>query len=99
MGFVEDVVDDFMFFRISGNKDQAILFLTERAYQQYDRGGFSLIGDMASYKITEKEKLDEETFFFRVEVYGRNALGTFPEIIRMKLIDDSYYVDSVETAG
>jgi hypothetical protein len=99
MGFVEDVVDDFMFYRIAGNENQAILFLTERAYQQFDRGDFDLIGNMESYKITEKEKLDDETFRFTVEIYGKEMPSVSPEIIRMKLIGDNYYVDSVETAG
>ncbi|MFA5355476.1 MAG: hypothetical protein WC302_02000 [Candidatus Paceibacterota bacterium] len=99
MGFVEDVVDDFMIFRISGNEKQAVLFLTEGAYQQFDQNGFSLVGDMESYKITKKEKLDEETFRFRVEIYGKDAPTVSPEIIIMKLIGDAYYVDSVETAG
>jgi hypothetical protein len=99
MGFVQEVVDDFMFSRISGNESQAILFLTEESYQQFDRGDFSLVGNIGSYKITKKEKVDQETFRFEVEVYGKDSLTTFPEIIIMKFIGDSYYVDSVGIAG
>jgi len=99
MGFVQEVVDDFMLARINGNENQAILFLTEEAFQQMEEGEFFLIGDIESYRITKKEKLDEESFRFRVDTFGKDGTEGFPEIIILKLIGEDYYVNSVEIAG
>ena len=44
MGSVQEVVDDFMTARISNNENQAILYLTEQAFQQMEEGAFFLVG-------------------------------------------------------
>ena len=99
MGFTQEIVDDFMIARISNNENQATLFLTENAFQQMEEGAFFLTGDMTSYKIIKKEKLDEERFRFVIEIYEKDNTKGFPEIIILKKIGEEYYVDSIEIAG
>ncbi|MFH1582508.1 MAG: hypothetical protein ABIA08_02000 [bacterium] len=99
MGFAQEVVDDFMIARISGNENQATLFLTEQAFQQMQEGAFFLTGNITSYQIVKKEKLNGERFRFRVETYEKDSIKGFPEIIILKKIGEEYYIDSLEIAG
>ncbi|MFH1509612.1 MAG: hypothetical protein ABID67_00465 [Candidatus Nealsonbacteria bacterium] len=99
MGLVEEVVDDFMVARISNNENQAILFLTEKAFQQMEEGAFFLTGEITSYRIVKKEKIEEEMFRFRVETYEKDGVKGFPEIIILKKIGGEYYIDSLQIAG
>jgi len=99
MGSVQEVVDDFMTARISNNENQAILYLTEQAFQQMEEGAFFLVGEITSYRIVSKEKTDEDTFRFRVETYEKDGIKGFPEIIILKKIGGEYYIDSLKIAG
>lgn len=99
MASVQEVVDDFMVARISNNENQAILFLTEQAFQQMEEGSFTLVGNITSYRIVKKEKMGEETFRFRIDTYEKEGIRGFPEIIILKKIGGEYYIDSLEIAG
>lgn len=95
----QDFVDDFMTARMNGNEDQATLYLTENAYEQKEEGLFSLIGQIASYKIIKKERLSDENFKFNVDLYKEDGSLEAPEIIILKKINEEYYIDSIEVAG
>jgi len=99
MGSVQEVVGDFMTARISNNENQAILFLTEQAFQQMEEGAFFLTSGITSYRIVSKEKIEEDMFRFEVETYEKDGVKGFPEIIILKKIGGEYYIDSLKIAG
>jgi len=93
-----DILDAFMTSRIEGDEVQATLYLTERAVEQKETGSFEMMDNFLGFKVLNSQKISEEEFCFTVSVY-KEGVGEILEIITMKKILDSYYIDSVKRAG
>lgn len=95
------VLDKFLEARIANQRDQALIYLTERAMEQYSRGEFDLIKDFRSFEVTSSEKLKtgDGGFRFLVKLNPANGITSSLEAITVIKILDSYYVDSIELAG
>lgn len=82
-----------------GNVALATKFLTENGVYQEGQGSFSL-GDMfSSYKIISIESTGNNDFRVQAETYEQEGLPPVVRIMRSLKILDSYYIDSVVTAG
>lgn len=86
------VLDKFMSARAGGNITQAMLYLTENAAEQINRGEFSLEEKIESYETLNGERLGENSFRFVVKT---NEI----EIITLIKILEKYYIDSIAIAG
>lgn len=95
----EYVFDKFMENRIARQKEQALIYLTENAMEQYSQGKFDLVNDFKSFEIIKSEKLSDFAFRFIVKIREENEVGELVEAVTLFKILDRYYVDSVEIAG
>lgn len=82
-----------------GQGDAARKFLTENAVLQEEQEVFSLEQEIQSYKLAGLEKMGTGEFRAHVEI--ERAEQPFPqlEIFRLLKLLDSYFIDSIETAG
>ena len=95
----EYVLDKFMESRIDRQQDQALIYLTENAMDQYSKKEFDLINNFKSFEVLKSEKLGETKFRFIVRIKQEDDLNEIVEAVRIIKILDRYYVDSVEIAG
>ena len=98
----KDALDRFMMARINKNENQATVYFTENAMEQKENAEFILVDDFTSYQIMEKKKLsdvDYPSFEFVVKLYREEKVDNLVEIIVLKEILDSYFVDSVQIGG
>ncbi len=92
-------LDRFMDARIANAKDQALIYLTENAMEQYLKTEFEISDDFKSFKILEAQKISETQFRFIVQINKENEIDYFVEAITLTEILDIYYIDLVEMAG
>ena len=92
-------LDKFMEARIAGQKDQALIYLTENAMEQHSKNEFDLVNNFKSFETLKSEKSGDITFRFIVKINEENEVGELVEAVTITKILDKYYVDSVEIAG
>ncbi|PIR02647.1 MAG: hypothetical protein COV63_00270, partial [Candidatus Nealsonbacteria bacterium CG11_big_fil_rev_8_21_14_0_20_37_68] len=68
-----ETLKDFMEARITKNKSQATILLTERAMEQVSKGEIELIDDFQSFEILETTQLGENEFNFLVKIQFQNG--------------------------
>jgi hypothetical protein len=95
----KEVLNKFMDARIVKQEDQAKIYFTENAMEQYIQNKFVLINDFKSFKISNTERLEDEKFRFVVKIQENNNINEVIEIIAIIKISDQYYINSVEIAG
>ncbi len=79
--------------RTEGNQEKAFSFLTEQAFQQgYPLSGFD------DFDILEEEDKGSNNFVFLVKMLSNNGSEAI-ELIKVKKIDEKYYIDSIERPG
>jgi len=83
--------------RTEGNQEKAVSFLTEAAVQQVSLGEVSLLG-FDSFDILEEEDKGSNNFVFLVKMLSNNGSEAI-ELIKVKKIDEKYYIDSIERPG
>jgi len=93
-----ETLKDFMEARITKNKSQATILLTERAMEQVSRGEVRLFDDLESFEILEAAQSGENEFNFLVKVQLQNGTETI-ELIKAAKILDKYYIDSIQLPG
>ena len=93
-----ETLKDFMEARITKNKSQATILLTERAMEQVSRGEVRLFDDLESFEILEAAQSGENEFNFLVKVQLQNGTKTI-ELIKAAKILDKYYIDSIQLPG
>jgi len=93
-----ETLKDFMEARITKNKSQATILLTERAMEQVSRGEVRLFDDLESFEILEAAQSGENEFNFLVKVQLQNGTEMI-ELIKTTKILDKYYVDSIQLPG
>ena len=93
-----ETLKDFMEARITKNKSQATILLTERAMEQVSKGEIELIDDFQSFEILETTQLGENGFNFLVKIQFQNGTEMI-ELIKTTKILDKYYVDSIQLPG
>jgi len=93
-----ETLKDFMEARITKNKSQATILLTERAMEQVSKGEIELIDDFQSFEILETTQLGENEFNFLVKIQFQNGTEMI-ELIKTTKILDKYYVDSIQLPG
>lgn len=99
-------LDKFLEARIAEQEDQALIYLTENAMEQYSQNEFDLINNFKSFETLKSENFEEiypasliTGFRFIVRIQQEDELGEIVEAIGIIKISDKYYVDSVEIAG
>ncbi|MDZ4231760.1 MAG: hypothetical protein U1C72_00730 [Candidatus Pacearchaeota archaeon] len=85
--------------RVAGDGGKARSFFTEQAAEDEKNGTFSLVGSFVSYRIEKTDAVSGEEFRFQILLLGPNGSFPTPEIILVKRILDSYYIDSVRVGG
>ncbi len=95
----KDVLEKFMNARLGKNENQATLYFTEGAMQQYSQNKFVLIDNFESFEILKAEKLEQTKFRFTVKINTKDQVNYFIEIITLTKILDRYYIDSIQIAG
>lgn len=100
-GSVENLVDQFMQYRIEKNENQAMVYLTENAVEQKNQGKFLLINNFKSFEILKTEKISDKAYRSSVKIQEENEGYEIVEIITITkiLTLDKYYIDSIEIAG
>ena len=93
-----ETLKDFMKARITKNKSQATILLTERAMEQVSKGEIELIDDFQSFEILETTQLGENEFNFLVKIQFQNGTE-MTELIKTTKILDKYYIDSIQLPG
>jgi len=93
-----ETLKDFMEARITKNKSQATILLTERAMEQVSKGEIELIDDFQSFEILETTQLGENEFNFLVKIQFQNGTE-MTELIKTTKILDKYYIDSIQLPG
>ena len=93
-----ETLKDFMKARITKNKSQATILLTERAMEQVSRGEIELMDNFQSFEILETTQLGENGFNFLVKIQFQNGTEMI-ELIKTTKILDKYYVDSIQLPG
>jgi len=93
-----ETLKDFMEARITKNKSQATILLTERAMEQVSRGEIELMDNFQSFEILETTQLGENEFNFLVKIQFQNGTEMI-ELIKTTKILDKYYVDSIQLPG
>jgi len=93
-----ETLKDFMEARITKNKSQATILLTERAMEQVSRGEIELMDNFQSFEILETTQLGENEFNFLVKIQFQNGTE-MTELIKTTKILDKYYVDSIQLPG
>lgn len=94
-----EVLRTFLDARVARNEAKARALFTEQAVEQEKEGLFSLLGQYASYQIEGSDAVSEGAYRFEVLLLGPNGSFPTPEIILVKKILDSYYIDSVVVGG
>ena len=87
---------EFLEARVAGDEVRASRYITEQAALQRQQRVSEFFG-VQNYEIQEKEKLEEGSFRFRVELM-RDRLKQI-ELIELLKIGENYYVNSVQLAG
>ena len=97
----ENLVEEFMQYRIEKNENQAMVYLTENAVEQKNQGKFLLINNFKSFEILKTEKISGERYRASVKIQEENENYEIVEIITIiKILTlDKYYIDSIEIAG
>jgi len=95
----QGILKEFLNARIAGEETKAMRLFTEVAMQQKVEGEFDLSGAFVDYKIRNVDRLDANSFRFRVDVVGEDDMIQQIELIRVKEIGGIYYIDSVQLAG
>ena len=97
----KELVNKFMEYRIENKEEQAMIYLTENAMEQKNRGDFLLIDNIKSFKIEKIDKLTETDYRFTVKIQKENKINDLTEIIIVnKNLDlNEYYIDSVIIGG
>ncbi|PIY88739.1 MAG: hypothetical protein CO031_03020 [Candidatus Nealsonbacteria bacterium CG_4_9_14_0_2_um_filter_37_38] len=93
-----ETLKDFMEARITKNKSQATILLTERAMEQVSRGEIELMDNFQSFEILETTQLGENGFNFLVKIQFQNGTEMI-ELIKTTKILDKYYIDSIQLPG
>jgi len=93
-----ETLKDFMEARITKNKSQATILLTERAMEQVSRGEIELMDNFQSFEILETTQLGENEFNFLVKIQFQNGTEMI-ELIKTTKILDKYYIDSIQLPG
>ena len=93
-----ETLKDFMEARITKNKSQATILLTERAMEQVSRGEIELMDNFQSFEILETTQLGENGFNFLVKIQFQNGTE-MTELIKTTKILDKYYIDSIQLPG
>jgi hypothetical protein len=94
----QEVLRSFMTARIEGQKQQAMLYLTENAAESLMENQFNLIGEYDGFLLISAQDLNNNIFRFAVKLYFPN-LTELVELITLVKVVDNYYVDLVELAG
>ncbi|KPJ56125.1 hypothetical protein AMJ49_05655 [Parcubacteria bacterium DG_74_2] len=94
-----DLLERFMDVRLEKNEAQALTYFTERAMEQYYQDEFVLMDNFESFEVLKTEKLEETKFRFTTKIKTKDEMNYFVELITVIKILDSYYIDSIETAG
>ena len=95
----KEMLNKFMAARLVRQEDQAKIYFTENAMEQYIQNKFVLINDFKSFEILNTERLEDEKFRFTVKIQENNNISEIIEIITIIKISDQYYINSVEIAG
>ncbi len=95
----KNILNKFMAERIDKNQEQAIIFFTENAMEQYSNSKFILISDFTNFEIIKAEKIENEKFRFTIKISEKNKINeTIESIIIIKVLD-KYYINSIEIIG
>lgn len=92
----QGVLEKFLDARTAGDEQRAARYVTEEAMLQRQQGLFEFFG-VQDYKVMKKEKLEEGTFRFQVEIARDHSKQI--ELIELQKISGEYYVKSVQLAG
>lgn len=98
-GRARDALASFYALRLEGRDERALRFLTEEAVLQSEEGAFFFGGAWDDFLILAGERQDGGEFLFQVELTGEGGRLRAVEIVRVRSILGSYYVDSIERAG
>ena len=95
----KDVLNKFMDARLDKQEEQAKIYFTENAMEQYLQNEFVLIDGFQSFDILNAEKLENTKFRFSVNIQESDGINNIIEIITVIKISDQYYVNSINLAG
>jgi hypothetical protein len=95
----KEVLNGFMYARLDEQEDQAKIYFTENAMEQYMKNEFVLINGFQSFEILSNEKLEDTKFRFSVNIQESHGINNIIEIITVIKISDQYYINSINLAG
>ena len=95
----KDVLNKFMDARLDKQEEQAKIYFTENAMEQYLQNEFVLIDGFQSFKILSAEKLEDTKFRFSVNIQESDGVNNIIEVITIIKISDQYYIDFIILAG
>lgn len=95
----KEVLNGFMYARLDEQEDQAKIYFTENAMEQYMKNEFVLINGFQSFEILSNEKLEDTKFRFSVNIQESHGINNITEIITVIKISDQYYINSINLAG
>ena len=95
----KDIINEFMTARIDKNQNQAVIFFTENAMEQFVNTEFILISDFTNFEIIKTEKIENEKYRFTIKISEQNNINeTIESIIIIKILD-KYYINSIQIIG
>lgn len=95
----KNIITEFMTARIDKNQEQAVVFFTENAMQQYLNLEFILIDDYTNFEIIKTEKTENEKYRFTIKISEKNNINETIESITVIKILDKYYINSIQIIG
>src|SRR3989344_3640504 len=94
----QETLRKFLQARFTKDTNEALSYVTEKAWEQWNDRSFSLTGNFVHYEIEDVRKLEEENFQFQVTIAQGNGVDVI-ELIDVKKILGSYFIHSVEYPG
>ena len=95
----KNVLNKFMLARMDKREDQAKIYFTENAMEQYIKNEFVLINGFQSFEILNNTKLEDTKFRYALKIQESDGVNSFIETITVIKISDQYYIDSIIIAG
>ena len=95
----KEALNRFMYARLDKQEEQAKIYFTENAMEQYLQNEFMLINKFKSFEILNVEKLQDAKFRFSVDIQESDGVNNIIESIIVIKISDRYYINSINLAG
>jgi hypothetical protein len=95
----KETLNRFMYARIGKQEEQAKIYFTENAMEQYLQNEFVLIDGFQGFEILSNEKLKDTKFRYTLNIQENDGINNIIESITVIKISDQYYIDLVEIAG